>query len=387
MSERILVVDDDVDTLRLVGLMLQRQGYQVIAASNGSLGLTKAFEERPDLILLDVMMPDMDGFEVTRRLRKNPATASIPILMFTAKNQLDDKVTGFEVGADDYLTKPTHPTELQAHVKALLSRSTPKAPAETQTTVDGKQGYVIGVLAVRGGLGVSTVASNLAAALFNRTQSDVILAELTPGQGTLGMDLNLPAQTALAEMLRGVPMELTREKVQSSLAAHNSGLKILAASDNPRDVDLSSRAENYELLVSRLASLARFVVLDLGSGLSSAVQKVLPLCKEQIVVMEGMPNSIQHTRVLLNELADLKLDLKTVSVVLNNRQRSDTQIPWAQAQERLGHPVTTTLTPMPELFTQALRLHTPAVLAQPGNMVSQQFLKLADIVLEREKAR
>ena len=73
MSEKILVIDDDVDTLRLVGLMLQRQGYQISAASNGSQGLTKAFEERPDLILLDVMMPDMDGFEVTRRLRKNPA--------------------------------------------------------------------------------------------------------------------------------------------------------------------------------------------------------------------------------------------------------------------------------------------------------------------------
>lgn len=387
MSERILVIDDDVDTLRLVGLMLQRQGYQVIAASNGSLGLTKAFEERPDLILLDVMMPDMDGFEVTRRLRKNPATASIPILMFTAKNQLDDKVSGFEVGADDYLTKPTHPTELQAHVKALLSRSTSRVPKETQAVDEEKPGYEIGILAVRGGLGVSTVASNLAAALLNRSQSNVILAELTPGQGTLGMDLNLSVQSALAEMLKATPVELTREKVQSSLAAHNSGLKILAASDNPRDVDLSTRTENFEILIGHLASLARFVVLDLGSGLSSSVQKILPLCKERIVVMEGMPNSIQHTRVLLNELADLKIDLKTVSVVLNNRQRSDTQMPWAQAQERLGHPVATTLTPMPELFTQALRLHTPAVLAQPGNMVSQQFLKLADTILTRAKAQ
>jgi DNA-binding response OmpR family regulator len=109
MPEKILIIDDDVDTLRLVGLMLQRQGYQISAAPNGSQGLTKALEERPDLILLDVMMPDMDGYEVTRRLRKNPATATIPILMFTAKTQLDDKVTGFEVGADDYLTKPTHP--------------------------------------------------------------------------------------------------------------------------------------------------------------------------------------------------------------------------------------------------------------------------------------
>ncbi|MEN9563355.1 MAG: hypothetical protein RIR73_1599 [Chloroflexota bacterium] len=388
MPERILVVDDDVDTLRLVGLMLQRQGYEVLAASNGSLGLTKAFEERPDLILLDVMMPDMDGFEVTRRLRKNPATASIPILMFTAKNQLDDKVAGFEVGADDYLTKPTHPTELQAHVKALLSRSsTPKTLEEPQAAVNGKQGYVIGVLSVRGGLGVSTVASNLAAALLNNAQSDVVLVEMTPGQGTLGMDLNLADQSALADMLRGAPMELTREKVQASLVTHSSGLKILAASDNPREVDLSNRAENFELLVNRLASMARFIVLDLGSGLSSSVQKVLPLCKEQIVVLEGMPNSIQHTRVMLNELTELKVDPKTVSVVLNNRQRSDTQIPWAQAQERLGHPIATTLTPMPELFTQALRLHTPAVLAQPGNMVSQQIIKLADTILEREKVK
>src|SRR5688572_4374337 len=123
MAERILIVDDDVDTLRLVGIMLQRQGYQIIAASNGTQGLEKALEEKPDLILLDVMMPDMDGYEVTRRLRKNPDTSSTPILMFTAKTQLDDKVTGFEVGADDYLTKPTHPTELQSHVKALLERT------------------------------------------------------------------------------------------------------------------------------------------------------------------------------------------------------------------------------------------------------------------------
>ena len=133
-------------------------------------------------------MPDMDGYEVTRRLRKNPATIAIPILMFTAKTQLDDKVAGFEVGADDYLTKPTHPTELQAHVKALLARSAPKKSGEITTGLHERHGYVIGVLSTRGGLGVSSLASNLAASFFTRSQTDVILAELTPGQGTLGMD-------------------------------------------------------------------------------------------------------------------------------------------------------------------------------------------------------
>ena len=122
MTEKILIIDDDVDTLRLVGLMLQRQGYQIVAASNGSQGLAKAFDERPDLILLDVMMPDMDGYEVTRRLRKNPTTATVPILMFTAKTQLDDKVTGFEVGADDYLTKPVNRQELLSALKRWIAR-------------------------------------------------------------------------------------------------------------------------------------------------------------------------------------------------------------------------------------------------------------------------
>lgn len=387
MAEKILIVDDDVDTLRLVGLMLQRQGYQVVAASNGTQGLAKAFEERPHLILLDVMMPDMDGYEVTRRLRKNPATASIPILMFTAKTQLDDKVAGFEVGADDYLTKPTHPTELQAHVKSLLARSSPKRPEDLATVSREKHGYVVGVLSMRGGLGVTTVAANLAAALHNRSNSDVILAELTPGQGSLALDLGLPSQTAMSDMLKGTAVEVTREKVQSSLVPHAMGVKVLAASDRPLDVDLSAKADNMEALVSRLSTLARFIVLDLGAGLPASVQKILPLCSDRIVVLEGMPNSIHQTKLLLNDLTTLKVDLKSVSVVLNNRQRTEAQVPWAQVQERLGHSIATTLTPMPELFLQASRLHTPAIVAQPENMITQQFLKIADTIIEREKAR
>ncbi len=385
MTEKILIIDDDLDTLRLVGLMLQRQGYQISAATNGTQGLAKAFEERPNLILLDVMMPDMDGYEVARRLRKNPTTAQTPILMFTAKTQLDDKVTGFEVGADDYLTKPTHPSELQAHVKALLARSVQKENIVTAS--HEHNGYLIGVLASRGGLGVSSVAANLGASLFARTQADVILAELTPGQGTLGMDLGLPHQKALTELLQGTPAEVTRERIASCLAPHNSGLKLLLASENPRDVTLISQVQNYEVLVSRLASLGRFIILDLGIGLPHFVQRLLPMCNERIVVIEGAPNTIEQSKLLIDEIVNLGVDRKGITVVLNNRVRSETQMPWTQAQDKLGHTITTTLTPAPELFLQAARMQTPAVVCQPTNITSQQFLKIADLILEREKAR
>ena len=385
MAEKILIIDDDVDTLRLVGLMLQRQGYQISAAANGEQGLAKAFEEKPDIILLDVMMPDMDGYEVTRRLRKNPTTHSTPILLFTAKTQLDDKVTGFEAGADDFLTKPTHPTELQAHVKALLARAGTRQDEEIMTVSHEHQGRVIGVLSARGGLGVTSVALNVAAALFNRTQSDVILAELVPGQGTIGMDLGVPNQTGLYEILSGSAVEITREKVQSVLMPHGSGLKLLLASENPRDVSLTSQINNYEVLVSRLSNLARFTILDLGTVLLPFVQKVLPLCHDRIIVVEGTPNTINRSKLLIDEMTNLGIDRLGILVILNNRIRTEAQMAWTEVQQKLGHSIATTLTPAPEMFISAARVHTPPVISQPTNVTSQQFLKIADLLIEHEK--
>lgn len=123
MDEKILIIDDDLDSHRLVGLMLDKEGYQIVSANDGEEGLIKTSQESPDLILLDIMMPGIDGYEVARRLRENAETEGIPVLMYTAKSQVDDRIAAFESGADGYLTKPSHPSELQAHISGLLSRS------------------------------------------------------------------------------------------------------------------------------------------------------------------------------------------------------------------------------------------------------------------------
>jgi len=384
MSEKILIVDDDLDTLRLVGLMLQRQGYQISAATNGQQGLDKAFEEDPDLILLDVMMPDMDGYEVTRRLRQNPATANTPILMFTAKTQLDDKVAGFEVGVNDYLTKPTHPSELQARVKTLLARVSEKKVVDNSTRAEG-QGYVIGVLAPRGGLGVTTLAVNLAAGLLTRTKSDVITAEMLPGQGTMALELGVIASKGLVDLLSTAKSsDLTHDKVRESLMQHTSGLKLLLASDRPRDMHLISQTANYETILAALTSLARFTVLDLGVGIQPFAQKVLPLCDEVLIVLEGAPNIITHTKALIDDIASMGVNQKNINVVLNNRIRSDTQLPSSQVQTKLDHEIISTLTPAPELFVQATRMQIPAILCQPDSLTTRQVSKLVDFITEHE---
>jgi pilus assembly protein CpaE len=384
MSEKILIIDDDLDTLRLVGLMLQRQGYQISAATNGQQGLDKAFEEDPDLILLDIMMPDMDGYEVTRRLRRNPSTTETPILMFTAKTQLDDKVIGFEVGANDYLTKPTHPSELQARVKTLLSRANDKKNVAALGK-DENRGYVIGVLGARGGLGTTTLAINVAAELYARTKSEVILAEMLPGQGALTLDLGAASSRGLAELLSESKLdEITREKVRESLVGHASGLKLFLSSDGPRDMDLVNQLANYDVIIQRLAALGRFLVLDLGTGLQPFAEKILPRCNEIVIVIEGVPNTIIHAKALIADIAALDIPSNEIQVVLNNRVRSDTQLPASQVQTKLEHEILCTLTAAPELFVQATRMQTPAVLCQPESLTTRQIMKLVDFITKRE---
>lgn len=117
---RILVVDDDTNNLKMVSFLLREEGYQVLTSDNGRDALALVDSQHPDLVILDVMMPQMDGLEVTQRIRQS---MDVPIIILSAKGETADKVHGLELGADDYLPKPFEPSELLARVKAVLRRS------------------------------------------------------------------------------------------------------------------------------------------------------------------------------------------------------------------------------------------------------------------------
>src|SRR5215510_2318372 len=125
MASRVLIVEDERDIRDLILLHLQRDGYQVTTAGSGEDALLQVKQSPPDLVLLDLMLPGMSGLEVCRRLRQEPTTASLPILMLTAKADEVDRVVGLELGADDYVVKPFSPKELLARVRAVLRRSRP----------------------------------------------------------------------------------------------------------------------------------------------------------------------------------------------------------------------------------------------------------------------
>lgn len=125
-KKRILVVEDDPHVVIFVTDTLEYMGFEVLIARNGLAGLEKAVKEKPNLLILDVMMPEMDGYEVCRRLKSEPKTRNLPILMLTAKGQIQDKVKGLDIGADDYLAKPYDKEEFESRVKALIRRTSNK---------------------------------------------------------------------------------------------------------------------------------------------------------------------------------------------------------------------------------------------------------------------
>jgi two-component system alkaline phosphatase synthesis response regulator PhoP len=120
---KILIVDDELDTLLPLKRALEMEGFKVIEAQDGVEALEKVSVETPDLILLDLMLPKIQGFEVCQRLKQDETTSSIPIIMLTAKGETSDKVGGIEIGADDYVTKPFDLAELKARMKAILRRT------------------------------------------------------------------------------------------------------------------------------------------------------------------------------------------------------------------------------------------------------------------------
>ncbi len=136
MASRVLIVEDEPDISDLLAFHLGREGYQVVRSRNGADALQQVRARPPDLVLLDLMLPGMDGLEVCRRLRRDPSTAALPIVMLTAKGEEIERVLGLELGADDYIVKPFSPKEVVARVRAVLRRS--RAPADGAPIAVGK---------------------------------------------------------------------------------------------------------------------------------------------------------------------------------------------------------------------------------------------------------
>jgi len=370
MPDKILVVDDEAESLRLIGLTLHRQGFEVIPATTGQQALEKATAMMPDLIVLDVMMPGMDGIEVCRRIKSTPALKQIPVIMFTAKAMVDDKVAGFEAGADDYLTKPVHPNELVARVKTLLARHQSTAVGSI-----GGQHMAIGFIGAKGGVGLTTLALNLGIA-FQR-KGPTIVAELRPGQGNLSTLSGVDRTAGLTNLLSRQPNELNAQLVSGELAAHSSGLRLLMSSNVAREAQTQLSPDSLSAAIKVMSSISRTTLIDMGPALTRTNLRLLRDLNLVVVVAEPAKTALLLARDLIKEIK-AGGQPASVNLVLVNRTSSNIPASLQEVEQVVGYEVLTLLSAAPELMFQAAAASQPLLLAQPNAPLSIQISKLAD---------
>ena len=382
MIKKILIVDDEVETLRLISIALRRQGLQVITANNGTQALELAFTEKPNLIILDIMMPDINGFEVVKRLKASTKTEDIPVLIFSARNQSSDKVTGYEAGADDYLTKPIHPTELISHVKTLLDKSPVILPQEHP------KNYTVGVIGAAGGVGASTVTINLACMAAQSLQiRDLVSLEMTPGHGTFRNRYDVHDEKKTVEDFLKMPIqEITQDAIQPELVRMSYGPLVLGSRPALENSQYLQQTDHALTLVQQINQMSSLALFDFGTMMWPNYEQLLDWCSEVIIVTTPLPSVIARTRKLVNELAAFDFDsIKPLNIISISHGRSSIALTLSEVEEGIRHSVSHIVPASPEQAYQAESAYKPIGLLRGNNLVTQQLSNASAKLVERYK--
>ncbi|HEX9332399.1 MAG TPA: response regulator, partial [Anaerolineales bacterium] len=234
---RVLIIDDEPINHQLVAHALESLHCELYFSENGKDGVAKARNLEPDIIITDVMMPDINGYEVTRILRRESQFAATPILVLTAQAGLQDKLKSFESGADDHLTKPFESAELLMRVTALLRRVESSRLSRHDAPVQESARMIV-VHSLRGGTGVSTLAVNLGVGLASLWKKPTVLVDLTMTAGQVAMMLNMPLKRTWTDIARFNADELDIDAIMSIVGGHESGLSFIAAPTFPSEAEI-----------------------------------------------------------------------------------------------------------------------------------------------------
>ena len=370
MSRKILIVDDEPNIVYWLTYALQADGYEVETAETGREGLNNILAAPPDLVILDVMLPDLSGMEVCEQIRANPATINVPIIMLSGRAQVPDKIKGLQAGADEYITKPVETDEMLARVETLLNRTL--RLSKTQAVRHGK---VLGFIGVKGGVGTTTVALNVALALV-ANQKKVIAAELRSYIGTFASQLGLSPNRTSTDLLNLEPQEIDDHQLSRRLITHSSGLQVLLG---PQKMDMCQEIQpnQAEAIVAGLSGMADYTIIDLAWYPSPANRAIIECCDTLVIVLEPDRASIalgQQTVQLMQEWGLGKE--KTCATIVQRGEA--TSLALTEIASQIGCEIAGTMTRASELSLLALKQGAPLVLSHPDSLAAGTLTELAN---------
>jgi pilus assembly protein CpaE len=360
-----LVIDDEAPLTTIVGRFLERAGFGVETATSGREGLHKAVAESPDVIIVDVMMPEMDGYEVCRRLRADPRTARASILVLTARGQFVDRQMALQAGADAYAVKPFNGKALVQQIEDLLGGKQP---------VDTALGCQILVLRLKDGAGATTLATNLALCLAGEQGSLSVVVDMVLPGGQVGERLGLTAATSWVELVsRGA------DGLASHLVRHASGLFALPAplAGTKRELDPATAVQ----LLQVLRSWYDFVVLDTPRDLGALAPVLLK--SSWLVLLLLTPDATvvrtaQASLAAIRHVGNRGLQVWPVLNMVHAEQQGIQQ----QVEKALGMPVAAVLPWSPQECARAIAESNPVVISQPESALARGVQGLGGRIVE-----
>ena len=371
---RILVIDDEPINHQLVSRALVSLQCEMHFAENGKNGIAQARSLKPDVIITDVMMPDITGYEVTRILRREPQFAATPILVLTAQSGLQDKLRSFEVGADDHLTKPFEAAELVGRVASLLRRA--EAVKSSRIDVAGHDGArMIAVHSLRGGIGSSTLAVNLGVGLSALWRKPTILLDLTMTAGQVALMLNMTLKRTWADLAHYGAGDLDVEALSSIVGAYESGLHFIAAPTFPSEAE-TLRTETLGTALRLAKSQYEYVVADLPHDFSDVALQALDTADLILLLASPDMASIRAVTAALDTYDKLDYPKDKIRFVLN-AVFPNSNLSKDKLEAALGMTAFVTIPYTRDVLVEAINLGQPVVSHKPDLAISNVLEDLA----------
>lgn len=324
LTHKILVIDDHFETLSIIQRVLQQHGYNVIATINPVEGIAIAKKEIPDMVMVDGMMPEMTGWEVCSALRAEPALNELRIVMFSAVSEAEQKLAGFNAGADDYMTKPTEPNEMIERVKILLENVTPRSSTNTAPTANvatqalafeelgipplstsiqlPTETTLIAVMGVRGGSGSTTTAINIAAALAHAGHA-VTLIDLDVQQGHVALYLKQDTAQRFTQF-----EESDFYAMQDNVIHFSESLDLLVT--QTRMWENSSKnitPETVSTLLEAMAANSPYLVVDCGNQLLPFLKPIVERADDVFICLRPERLSLTVARERIQAMQDIMM--------------------------------------------------------------------------------
>lgn len=370
---RVLLIDDEQFYFKLIRNTLKAADYDLEYARSGSEGLSKIPSYDPEMLIVDLKLPEMDGFQILERLRRDPKYGHTPVIVITSKDELSEKLKAFELGADDYLVKPFQPEELVARM-GILARRAMKTVRDTGAA-NRHTSTMITVHSLRGGVGCSSIVVNLGLALYKLWGQQTLLIDgvLTAGQVALMLDAK-PGATW--ENLVGIdPDNFDDVFVAEMMVSDKSGIRYIASPRYPIAADTFTN-DSLHRFMEIIKAQIDFVVVDTSHDFSDMAIQMLSMSDTILLVMAPEMASLRTTLSAMEIYDRLGIPLDKVKIVLNNNSSSPA-IKQAQLEKVLKRSIDFVLPYEAGEVNRALNFGQPFILNNPDLQICLNLEKMA----------